>query len=71
MIKNINNSKSKNDSGYKGIYIRKDGKYIARLGVFIPEGHSAPKKPKLINIGVYDNKKQAKQARVDYILDLL
>ena len=73
MLKWIKNSKSTypTKTGYKGIEITKEGKYVAKLMIRIADGHNKPKKVKGITIGTYGTIKEAKIERVKYILRFL
>lgn len=66
MLKFIRNSKSTNKStGYKGIRKTPSDKYTAALNIWL-DG-----KTRNIHIGTYDTLKEAKQARVKFILSLI
>ena len=74
MLKWIVNSKGavNNDvSGYKGITSGSNDKYKAQIGIRLSVGKGKPKELKTIHIGQYDTIKEAKKARIDYILGLL
>lgn len=73
MLKWIKNSKSniKTKTGYKGIVKNATGKYVAEINIRLSSGKNKPKKVGYINIGTFDTLKEAKKARVEYIINLL
>ena len=73
MLKWIKNSKSTypTKTGYKGIELTKDGKYVAKVMFRLADGHKKPKKVATITIGRYKTVEEAKKERVKYILRFL
>ena len=74
MLKWIKNSKgaiNNKSTNYKGITRNENGKYKANISIRLSVGKGKPKELKTIYIGEYDTLKEAKKARIDYILGLL
>lgn len=74
MIKWITNSKgavNNKSTNYKGITKKENGKYKANICIRLSVGKGKPKESKTIYIGEYDTLKEAKKARIEYILGLL
>ncbi len=68
MIKNIRNSKSKGVTNLKGITLMKNNKpYVAQLSIYNPK----TKNMTHYAIGSYYTLKEAKNARISFILELL
>ncbi|QIG62302.1 hypothetical protein [Tenacibaculum phage JQ] len=70
MFKWITNSKGRLKNKYKGVFLTKDG-YRAEVIVEIPETRQSEKKIKRIYLGYYNSEKEARDARINYILNLL
>lgn len=65
-IKNSKGASTNKSSDYKGIYVTRYGKY--RTKVVVRNGENPPY---TVNLGNFNTLKEAKKARVDYILSLL
>ena len=74
MLKWIENSKgavNNKSSKYKGIKLTEKGSYVASVNLRLSEGIGKPKKAKYIYIGTYSSVKEAKNKRIEFILNLL
>lgn len=64
----INSKSQKSNTGYKGVYFRKDnGKFRSQLRLYNPFNNN---KPYNVEIGQYDTLKEAIKAREDFIKSL-
>jgi hypothetical protein len=68
MVRFIKNSKSKGETGVKGIvYRKKRNDFLAKISYY----NSKTSKTEHIHVGNYKTLKEAKKARIDCILKLL
>ena len=70
-IKNSKGAKNNESTGYKGITFGNNSKYKANIAIRLSAGKGKPKELKVIYLGEYDTIKEAKTARIEYILGLL